>query len=951
MYTKIGEEKDDKIVKLWQKDADGILIFVSPCVAYTGTPTNCEYFQTGLFSTAVATFLTVSIQDLKPSPQYVSEFYLERIYNRLGSADPSNAPVLDTATIPTFSPPRYAVWVNSLWFLSFAISLTYATLAMMLQQWGRRYIRVTQRRRSSPHKRARIRAFFSGAIDGLHVLWVIETVRAMTHLSMFLFFAGLLIYLFNICHAAFAAVVWWVALSTAVYVSFTLLPIFRPNSPYYAPLSPTLRLLYACTSFAVFQVLSSQAFSFLGSKTVTRFRGLRDYYRRRLLEDIAEESVTQQSSAIDVQVLDSTLHDLSEDGAWEKFFEAVPGFLSSKLVYGIKLSEEFRETFGQALGGFLDRTFSFNSVTESFRSNRLVICLNAAHAVRGVNGISQIFTDIFSGRWPELLQSVEIGHSLRRWDSCSNEQVTWDVRRTVAQIVVGVRERDDRWISLAMAEYGIPGHVLREYIGHGDSVLLSILIHMTREAFHTRSWTPWILSSLAEFSIRDTFPELQHAFCTLWNDIVLEAWNEEGPENISVRILREIRHACIALHQDTGAVLMTFSASTHHFDPDVGEPRSYRVCKIAGHRQRLTIPTGTPFAGSSAVPSLMLDQISASPHPSLIESNRTFNGSTVPQSAEEANIIVVSPPGTDYTPHPSGTQESIPPPPAVNSTPIAQTASIIGPSVPESIGTVVSRDPDLLVPDEAPHHPRQQPALPATEIAAVATIVRPDDPARQLQISEMGDISHAPAETSLTPAHPDMGPPPILFSTPPSSFIPDPGDNSDMLQPITLATATHSQEHNEQQDATMPCASLNINEIPPADDPVPWSIPTALPTIVVSDSLSSRVLHPVYSCDMTTEWPSPSLQSTPIQPDHILGTPGPVLPLSTLTTSVSEVTSVSFAQFSSNIGAPGPHDDADDPNLLISMTALPRSIQTAIPAHEVVSNTLPLDGVQRDPDK
>ncbi|KAF8494194.1 hypothetical protein F5888DRAFT_1617259, partial [Russula emetica] len=124
MYTKIGEEKDDKIVKLWQKDADGILIF------------------TGLFSTAVATFLTVSIQDLKPSPQLASEFYLEKIYTRLGNADPSYPFPLDTAAKPpTFSPPRYVIWVNSLWFLSFAISLTYAMLAMMLQQWGRRYIR------------------------------------------------------------------------------------------------------------------------------------------------------------------------------------------------------------------------------------------------------------------------------------------------------------------------------------------------------------------------------------------------------------------------------------------------------------------------------------------------------------------------------------------------------------------------------------------------------------------------------------------------------------------------------------------------------------------------------------------------------------------------------------------------------------------------------------------
>jgi hypothetical protein len=79
-------------------------------------------------------------------------------------------------------------------------------------------------------------------------------------------------------------------------------------------------------------------------------------------------------------------------------------------------------------------------------------------------------------------------------------------------------------------------------------------------------------------------------------------------------------------------------------------------------------------------------------------------------------------------------------PPAANSVPISQAGSIIGPPVPESIGSVVTRDPDLLVPDEAyeaSHDPHQQPALPAAEVAAVATIVRPDDPTPQLPISVM----------------------------------------------------------------------------------------------------------------------------------------------------------------------------------------------------------------------
>jgi hypothetical protein len=531
---------------------------------------------------------------------------------------------------------------------------------------------------------------------------------------------------------------------------------------------------------------------------------------------------------IDVHVLESTFHEPTEDGACEKFFEAVPGFLSSKLVNGVK-DHGFRETFGQALGGFLDRTFSVNSVTELARGGRLVICLNAAHAALGVNGISQIFTDIISGRWPELLQSVEIGHALRRWRNSTDKQVTWDVRRIVAQIVVGVREHDDRWISLVKTEYGIAGHVLREYIGHGDSVLLSILIHMTHKAFHTRSWTPWILSSLAEFNIRDTFPELQHAFCELWNDIVLEAWNGEGPENIPVRILRDIRHAYIALHEDADAVLMTFSSSTHHFDPVLRLPRSYRVCKIAGHRQSLTLPT--PFTRSITVPS---------------------------------NVIVESPPTADHAPRPNHAQESISPPSAANSVSIAQAASIIGPSVPESIGTVVTRASYLLVADGASHDPRQQPALPAAEIAGIATIVQPDDPTPQLQISELGDTTQAPAPTS---AHPDSVPTPIpLSSRPLSSFVPDPGDGPDTLQPTTFATMlSYPPGNNEQQKVTVPCASLDTNEVPSTDNPTPWSTP---PTIVVSDSLSSRVLHPV-----AKNPPSSSLESAPVQFDHILDTP------------------------------------------------------------------------------
>ena len=38
MYSKITKEGDDRVAERWQKDADGILIFVSLCVNIHTTP-------------------------------------------------------------------------------------------------------------------------------------------------------------------------------------------------------------------------------------------------------------------------------------------------------------------------------------------------------------------------------------------------------------------------------------------------------------------------------------------------------------------------------------------------------------------------------------------------------------------------------------------------------------------------------------------------------------------------------------------------------------------------------------------------------------------------------------------------------------------------------------------------------------------------------------------------
>jgi hypothetical protein len=176
----------------------------------------------------------------------------------------------------------------------------------------------TQQSQYSPHKKARVRAFFSDAVGGFPVVWIVEGLRVMIHLPLFLFFVGLAILLFHVNHFVFGAVVWWMVLSTSAYMCITFLPIWRPNSPYYTPLSSTIWVLYTGVLYVVLKVFFSPQ-----SRTSYRFRDLKDFYYKRFVEGMgktAEKTASQRSTEIDVRVLISTLDAVGEDDGSEEFF-------------------------------------------------------------------------------------------------------------------------------------------------------------------------------------------------------------------------------------------------------------------------------------------------------------------------------------------------------------------------------------------------------------------------------------------------------------------------------------------------------------------------------------------------------------------------------------------------------------------------------------------------------
>jgi len=333
---------------------------------------------------------------------------------------------------------------------------------------------------------------------------------------------------------------------------------------------------------------------------------------------------------------------LGEDDTLERFLEAIPGFFDSQMVKNLQrpLPDTFRQKFVHSLRGFLGRNLLSNSVSEEVKIRRLIIGMNATKEICDSDDICRILGHLSGLRFDQVPQSIQIAQILTPWCRISDNRTSLCARHAVASILPHVRERDDRWIALANDQYGLPEHIVRNSIAHGDnSVLLSILNHVTYQVIHihTDLSNPRILWLLSQFDIHNTLPGLQSEFCSLWNEIVLEARDTRHPH---VDVLREIRRVYIALHQGTAAAPTAFSASTSYLDVCLVDPLSYPICNIAVHHSNAI----------DSRPTQLDDTTDPPPNPPPFENQPTPGGSADPQHVEETNIIPGLPSSTDCAP-------------------------------------------------------------------------------------------------------------------------------------------------------------------------------------------------------------------------------------------------------------------------------------------------------------
>ncbi|KAJ7284472.1 hypothetical protein C8J57DRAFT_1708940 [Mycena rebaudengoi] len=223
VYISEAEKYDKALVESWKSDMDGLLIFA------------------GLFSASLTAFLVESYKTLSPDQGAMTIALLAQISRQLDASSSTTS----MATInPSFTAPSGTTLAcNILWFLSLGLSLSCALFATLVQQWARDFIQRTEMR-PSPATRARIFSYLYFGMQRFGMHTIVGFIPLLLHLSLLLFFTGLVAFLKPINQVMVIVAALMLGLISAIYICLTILPIISSDVPYQTPLSNVVWQVY-----------------------------------------------------------------------------------------------------------------------------------------------------------------------------------------------------------------------------------------------------------------------------------------------------------------------------------------------------------------------------------------------------------------------------------------------------------------------------------------------------------------------------------------------------------------------------------------------------------------------------------------------------------------------------------------------------------------------------------
>jgi Family of unknown function (DUF6535) len=391
----------------------------------------------------------------------VSSRLLQQVTQELAGI--SNGENFPPPLLDSFKPPRYAIHVNILWFLSLVITLSCGLGATLVQQWVRRYDRLTQHS-DTPAHRVRVRTFLFHGIKEFQVRLIVENISLLLHAAIFLFFAGLIEFLLNINDEVAHVVLGVVCLFAAIYVTLTFLPVIFQQCPFQTPLTSIFWYIgHISAVIALFPFTCS-------SHIRTRIAGLWEHMKEGFDSHIVKAVVGKK--ILDRYAVRMTLGMCRDDGDVEAFLEAVPGYLQidDDIVTRIDDIGSLLKPNGDdmPLGHRMVHLLTTcingdGKMDEAARRHRAITC---SHVILELSKAVSVLT--VKGLTLDLPQAI--GHKLQHLSRDHDPKIAFAAMKTIAVLERALLEqllyaetKEDRARSAELVE------VLMAAIGENDS--------------------------------------------------------------------------------------------------------------------------------------------------------------------------------------------------------------------------------------------------------------------------------------------------------------------------------------------------------------------------------------------------------------------------------------------------------------------------------------------------
>lgn len=216
VYNNEARKVDTEMVKDWRESLNSLLIF------------------TAIFAAVLASFIIESKKMLEQDP---TELLLRvTIFNTNNGGNASSPPFV----YPIFEPTSTAISVNCFLFASLGASLVAALASVIALQWVAEYDAAITRGGSSPENRARCRQFRFAGVVNWKMSEIIAALPILLYCSVGLFWAGLIQWMWSVCHVVGHVVGAVTALAVLFYSSTTLLSAIYVSAPFHTPLSKGL---------------------------------------------------------------------------------------------------------------------------------------------------------------------------------------------------------------------------------------------------------------------------------------------------------------------------------------------------------------------------------------------------------------------------------------------------------------------------------------------------------------------------------------------------------------------------------------------------------------------------------------------------------------------------------------------------------------------------------------